>query len=539
MSTRFSRRDFLKVAGVTTLAGVLAACNQPTAAPTPAPEATAEPEVEVTEEATKEAEPTTEPEPAEVAVLDYYWVGNQDTPERPAVEAAINEYIEPLIGANVVFHIVGWGDWATKAVTGIQAGEKMDIFFTADWYYYMQLATEGLFRPLNDDAGEFGNLLTEYGQGILSSLHPAFITGTQIDGVNYAVPTNKELTVPEGFIYNVAVAEEIGMTADDAAAIKNFADMEPWLEKAKAAFPDMYPYLTDGRVGYMPWVPGFASGVDEWFVNMKFAPDDAGTWDESIASVWETDWATEHLAAMRKFYDNGWTHPDIGLDTFSTAEYRNAGNFFIEPQPLKGYNIKAQELVNSSGNADLRLGEIYGQPKINITVHSGGSMLAIPMMSDYPVQAMKYINLLHTDSKVVNMQLFGVEGTHWEFEADGRVNILNNGWYGAHPGAWTVGDVMLQAVTNKEDPEKNRLLIEYANDALNHVSLGFRFRTEPVAAELTAVNAANTASKGLRTGYIDPVTELPKHIEALKAAGLDAVKAEVETQYAAWKAATS
>jgi putative aldouronate transport system substrate-binding protein len=120
---------------------------------------------------------------------------------------------------------------------------------------------------------------------------------------------------------------------------------------------------------------------------------------------------------MREWYTKGWIHPDAGLTTFNTGELLNAGKFFIEPQPLKGNNIKAQELINASGNADLSaLGEIYGQPKVNITVHSGGSMLAIPIVSDHPVEAMKFINLMHTDSKLLNMMLFGVEGTHWEFE---------------------------------------------------------------------------------------------------------------------------
>ena len=132
----------------------------------------------------------------------------------------------------------------------------------------MQLVGEGLFTPLNDDNGEHGNLLNQYGQGVLEGLHPAFITGTQVDGVNYAVPTNKELTVPEGFIYNLAWAEEIGLTPEEAAKIKNFEDMEPWLEKAKAAYPDEYPYLTVGRVGFMPWVHGFASGVNENLINI-------------------------------------------------------------------------------------------------------------------------------------------------------------------------------------------------------------------------------------------------------------------------------
>jgi putative aldouronate transport system substrate-binding protein len=117
---------------------------------------------------TEQAQPTAaEPTAAELPShhllqprqLDYYIVGAGDTDQRPRVEEAINAYIEPLIGANVTFHIIPWNDWATKAVTGIEAGEKMDIFFTADWYYYMQLATEGLFTPLNDDSGPNGNLL--------------------------------------------------------------------------------------------------------------------------------------------------------------------------------------------------------------------------------------------------------------------------------------------------------------------------------------------------------------------------------------------
>ena len=268
------------------------------------------------------------------------------------------------------------------------------------------------------------------------------------------------------------------------------------------------------------------------------APDETGSFDETIVSVMETEWAAEHLATMRDFYVKGYTHPDAGLSTFQTGDYFNAGKFLFYPMPLKGDNIKAQEMINASGNPDLKVGEVYGQPKVNITTHAGGSMLAIPMLSEYPVHAMKYINLMHSNSKLVNMMLFGVEGTHWEFEDDGRVNIINNAWYSATAGAWTMGDIMLQAVSNVEDPLKNKMLVEYSNDSVNHASLGFRFRTEPVAAELTAINAvADAMSRALFTGYVDPAVELPVYIESLKAAGLDTILAEVQAQYVAWKAA--
>lgn len=474
----------------------------------------------------------------EVVVLDYYWIGNGDTDQRELVEQAINEYVEPLIGVNVSFSVIGWGDWDSKAITALRAGEKIDIFFTADWLRYMQLSSEGMFTPLNDDAGPDGNLLEQYGQDILTTLNPAFIVGTQVDGVNYAVPTNKELTVPMGLVYNVTAAEEIGFTAEEAAKVTSMADLEPWLAKYKELYPDQYPYLADEWWGFEPWVPGFGAGIPANLLSQKFAPDSAGNFDETIYSVWETNENLEFARLQYNWVQAGYIHPDSALSTWTNTPDFNAGRFFITTQPLKGNNIKGQELVNASGNPDLKVQEIYGQPKVNVTTHAGGSMLAIPAISDYPVQAMKFINLMHMDSKLINMMLYGVEGTHWEFESDGRVNITNSAWYAAHGGAWTLGNTQIQAVSNKEDPAKNKMLIEYSNDSIAHPSLGFRFRTEPVAAELTAIQAVvDGMNSALMTGGVDPDVELENYIQALKDAGLDTVKAELQKQYDEWKQA--
>lgn len=491
-------------------------------------------------EATDKPEVATEAPPGEVVLLDYYWIGNGDTDQREAVEKAINEYIEPLIGANVKFHIIGWGDWGSKAVTALQAGEKIDIIFTADWSYYMQEASDGLLLALNDDSGPNGNLLEKYGQDILTTLNPAFITGTQVDGVNYAIPTNKELTVPMGLIYNGTAAEEIGFTTEEAAKVKSMADLEPWLAKYKELHPTEYPYLAEEWWGFEPWLPSLSSSVPGNVINMKFAPDASGKFDETIYSVWETEENVEFAKLMYSWMQKGYIHPDSGLSTWDAAPDFNAGRFLARTQPLKGNNLKAQEMVNASGNPDLKLLEIYGQPKINVTHHAGGSMLAIPAVSDYPVQAMKLINLMHVDSKLINMMLYGVETTHWALEADGRVNIINSAWYGAHAGAWTLGDTQIQAVSNKEDPSKNKMLIDYSNDAIPHPTLGFRFRTEPVAAELTALQAVvDGMNQALMTGSVDPEVEIPKYVQALKDAGMDKVKAELQKQYDEWKATKS
>lgn len=527
------------------VAFLLTACAPAATPEAPAVEQPAAEQPAAEQPAAEQPTATTEPVATEVpactepVVLDLYMVGNGDTPARADVEAAVNEYIEPLICADVVFHIVGWGDWFSKAITGIQAGEKMDIFFTADWWQYNELVAQGLLLPLNDDNGPDGNLLAQYGQGILESLNPAFIKGTQIKGINYAVPTNKELAIPGGYVYNVTFADELGFTAEEAAKITSLRDLEPWLEKAKAARPDEYPYLVTTAIPFDPNLSNLASGVPQNLVSMKLAPDANGAFDETIYNIAETEWFKEYVTIIREWQQKGWIHPEAALQGFESNPIMNAGQFFITPQPLKGNNIKAQELVNSSGNPDLKLAEIYTQPKIVGTVNAGGSMLAIPALSEYPVEAMKFINLLHTDPKLVNMALFGIEGTHWALEADGRVNLIDGAWYGAHPGAWVWGNTQIQYVTNKEDPEKAKLLIDYSNDAIMHPSLGFRFDKTPVDPEITAIQAVvDTYFFPLVYGYIDPATELPKFLEELKAAGIDKVRDEVQKQYDEWKAAT-
>lgn len=518
---------------VLVLVFAMTACSTPT---------TTEESPDASAPATDSAEPSTGDETAEptgeVYNLKYYMIGNQDTNVRESVQDAINAYIEPLINANIEFQIISWGDWDTKALTAIQAGEKIDIFFTADWKSYVRSVTQNQFIPLNDDNGEWGNLLEQYGQGILESLNPAFITGTQMDGVNYAVPTNKELVVPMGYIVNMDAAAEVGLT--DLSTIKTLEDFEPYLAKYKELHPELYPYLNDGGWGDEPWVANQVNNLNGNLIAQKMNPDENGVFDETWYSVWETEENKAHVETMYKYFQAGYVHPDSPLATFDVASSAPfaAGEWLMISAPLKGDGIKAQELVIASGNLDLNCQEIYCQDKVAITTHAGGSMLAIPVTSEDPVTAMKYINLMHTDTNLLDLMLFGVPETMWKFAEDGRVEMIDTSWYSAHGGAWTMGNTAIQHVTTQEDPEKNQRLQDYSEDAVMHPSLGFRYvcPTELEAKWAAVNNVQDAMNRSLLTGAVDPSTALPQYISDLKAAGLDDIKADIEKQYAEWKA---
>lgn len=512
--------------------GMTACAKTPAASPDPSGDV--EPSVAPSAD-TDPAETPDEPT-GDVVNLKYYWIGNQDTNTREAVQDAVNAHVEPLIGANVEFQIIGWNDWDSKALVALQAGEDIDIFFTADWKSYVRSISQNLFLPLNDDNGEFGNLLDLYGQGILGSINPAFITGTQYQGINYGVPTNKELCVPMGWVYNIDAAAEVGM---DPATITKTEDFEPYLKAYKELHPEQYPFLTDGSRGDEPWVPGAVSNLPANCISMIQEANADGTYDETWYNVWESDSNKEFSALVYKWMQAGYIDPDAPLSTFSVNDTFNAGKFLVQPAPLKGENIKGQELVNASGNPDLKVDEIYGQGKYCVTTHAGGSMLAIPTVSEKAVTAMKFIDLMHTDTELLDIMLFGVPETMWTFAEDGRVTLIDASWNGAHGGAWTVGNTAIQDVTDIEDPEKNQKLQEYSADAKMHPTLGFRYvcPTELEAQWAALVNVTDAMNRSLLTGGSDPAKALDQYLADLKAAGIDEIKADVQAQYDAWKAA--
>jgi hypothetical protein len=97
-------------------------------------------------------------------------------------------------------------------------------------------------------------------------------------------------------------------------------------------------------------------------------------------------------------------------------------------------------------------------------------------------------------------------------------------------------------VLTSEDPDKNRLLREYADEepkAVRTVSYGFRFNKSKAQEQVDAVTlAVKKYARNLMVGAVgpdDPERGLAAFRKALKEAGIDELKAEVEKQYEHWK----
>ncbi|RIE03630.1 extracellular solute-binding protein [Cohnella faecalis] len=163
------------------------------------------------------------------------------------VEAEINKYLKDKINATLDLRFVDWGQWDNKMNLAIASRDPMDIIFTAAWNGHAANVAKKAFLALNDPNGPKGNLIEQYGQDITATLPEQFLKGAKIDGLNYGIPSNKELAEQGGIIYRKDIADELGLT-DKIEAVKTIADLEPILAEVKAKKPDMIPvFMRDGE----------------------------------------------------------------------------------------------------------------------------------------------------------------------------------------------------------------------------------------------------------------------------------------------------
>ena len=456
-------------------------------------------------------------------VIDKYELTNSVSADVGMVCEAINAIIEPKFNATINIHMVPWGDWWTVVNTMLAAGEKADIVFTADWWQYPQSIANNYFMPLND-------LMEKHGKQMMDQLGDVFITGSQFKGVNYGVPTDKELAVNGGFLWNKTLADKYGLEPDPGW--KSYTDWIPLLEVIQENEPDVAPILADGNWYHLDII-SYVNADLGWV---------GYTNDPTLSFIWETDYYKNELYAAREMWNREFIPRDaVAADEDYNNRHLQTGSFFLTTQPLKPAKGKSTELMSQLITHGVVYDEFDTYPLLVNTTHCGGSMLAIPTTSKDPDRAMMYINEMHTNPAVTNLMAWGIEGVHHEVTQAAypkRVRSIEGNTWTAAMNGWMIGNFFSIDLSSDEPADKYELLGATKVGIPPHVANGYRFDPEDWLDSLTAIdNALKEYRNNLRVGALEVDEGLASMISAAEAAGLRQFEAAVKTDFENWLAA--
>ena len=158
-------------------------------------------------------------------------------------------------------------------------------------------------------------------------------------------------------------------------------------------------------------------------------------------------------------------------------------------------------------------------------------MMAISTASEHPVESFKFLALLNSDPTLMTLLNYGVEGVHYNLNADGLVEFTDER---ANYSPWTngMGNVTILPDTADEGAGFREAFKAYYASAKAIPAAGFAFDNSEVANEMAALGAvAAQYALALDAGALDPETALPDFLAALDAAGmqtyLDAANAQL------------
>jgi putative aldouronate transport system substrate-binding protein len=468
-------------------------------------------------------------EPYEVSIVYF------GTPERdvPLVQEKLNEYFKDKINATVKLTPFASSDYKTKTELMMNTGEKMDLVFTASWLSYFSNVNKGAFLELDD-------LLAKYGQGISEQLNPIYLEAPRFKGKLYAVPTNKEITQGKAFMYRKDLVEKYNIPITE---INTSADLEPWMKLMKEQEPDIYPNLvTGGGAGgdgvvyetlsnFRPIGPTPAK-------NAAFFYDYTKTDKVEVKSLTDPEIVAVNKEAFnvaRDFYEKGYTNSDAAtLKVDNLNSMRTEGKLWYGSVTWKpGADI---EMSNSTNNKYEFISHVIEEPIVTTDL-AAGSMFAISRTSKDPERAMMVLNYLHTDPYVVNLMVYGIEGTHFKKTGDNRIEQIPDSGYGKSALFWVIGNQMNNYLLPGQPDDLYENWKKFNNEATRSPLLGFVFDNTNVKNEETQLTAVMTEYKGIFTGAIaDPAKLVDERNKKLEAAGIEKVRAEIQKQIDEWQA---
>lgn len=460
-------------------------------------------------------------------IMTYLTLGTTPT-DLQLVQDAVNEISIKKIGVEVELKPVSAYDAFAQFPLWIGTGEQIDLMMPLmqDLNTYV---SQGLVLPLDE--------LIESGAPDIKKLSEEFpvTSANVVDGKTYAVIMVANV-YGSGGSYQIAhkYLEESGFDYDPEK-IYTLDDLTALFAKVKEANPQMYPagIVTTGRTNTEFFYYG---GVVDNLGATAASGSLVGTDSDKVVNLFEAAEYYDYLEHVREWYNAGYIYPDAATTDSPMTSLLMSGvfnGFFMASNPIQ----KVQE----GGYFGEDTGEIL---KLNAPFYGSTSRggWVVPITSKEPEAAVRFLNLIWSDSTVSNLLQWGIEGKHYVMQDKGiglidfpeGVDASTSGYYNSLGLYGDTRDVYIWSTNNTKELNQ-----AYTEEAMANSTQGVGFVYDPTekANIITAIQAILAQYlPALESGSVDLEKYYPEFINALKKVGIDEVIADKQAQFDAWRA---
>lgn len=431
------------------------------------------------------------------------------------VEDALNDYVKDQIGASIRFVPVEVSTLENYYLLQDSAEQKADFIclLPAETELF-SMVDAGVLMPLDD-------LLDEYGSGIRKASANVLTVG-RLNGVQYLIPQVKETyTMGTSLEFNAALIKKYNL---DLSSVRTIEDVEPLLAVIRANEPDVVPLVAGtSTTGYTQLLSGYDNLVDTLGV-LNLQADSSLT----VVDWYETDEFRQLTSLIYAWKQAGYLAQDDLTEQESGAAQVAAGKAFCAISTIMPNADYGTDTDNSSGVVEVQLQNI---PQLLTSYQAGLEAVGISSSCKSPEKAMQFLELLYTDEYVVNLLQYGIEGENYTLNADGLLD--NGGQYFLLYGQ--PSNQKLRYPTVEDGADHAQKSAAYTQRDVVSPAFGFVFDPQQVSQEIALCKAVvEKYYPVIDSGSVDPETEIPKFIAALKEAGIDRIVAEKQRQLTLW-----
>lgn len=527
----------MAVSLLTGCGGTSSQSSQPESTPAETENETAE----AANETTEGGESSTAAEGLDYVELDWYLTSFGQPNDIDIIQEALDEYFLEKLNCKVNLNMYTSSDYSEVMPTKLMSGEQLDIVYINQGIPYNTYAAMNAFYPIDTLWDEYGaNIKELFQEGIWKSL--------EFDGHVYCIPTKKDNCYIMGYIYNETLADELGLDMENTGW-NSFLDAEDLLMEALELRNENHPEY-EGR----PLTSSSMSMTPHYFALEQFISNEnllavcnipgkeaqgvAGMGKDTVYNFYETDEFREYCLMQQRLVEAGVYAYD--WDTFEVDLSQEASTLIV---PSWGYTwIDENMYFGDDCTSKLVVFDGAWTDSGNYTTCAN----TIGINCKDPERAMMVLDLVNSDPYLATLFRFGVEGEHWEYDQDGKMQLVNRNadpanpgwidWYGVAYGSLTIAN----APESYSGPDNILLtkMEEYNDEAILAEHMGFVLDTANIENEIAACANVKSEYQYLMQGKVGSADEVNKavdeFVEKLKANGSEKIVQEVQTQLDEW-----